>query len=174
MTTLSVSRTSVGPLLAELEAVLAGSVTIDDFVENLESLTAQTLESSAVPDMIDLRDSLRRVLRRAGQLAEGDLETPTAHVQSLDRMLVVGRTAAELRASSQAWAERSTTLRERIVAALEADTPLRPTALATRIQSGTPQVARVLRQLVEDGVVEPLAPPAAVRDKRGRWYALSR
>ncbi len=143
---------------------------LDSVYQHLEERAAKAIHGGDIPDMMRLRSQLRRLERRATRgtphaFLEGTLITFTV----LDRMLAAGRTAAELQASSELRAQTTLVLRDAVLDELRLR-PQRPADLARALNTGAPQISRVIRVLTDEGLVEPTESPDGSSDQRARWY----
>lgn len=172
-TLLALSPTDFSPLAARLRLLKAGGVALDTFTAELEKHAAEVIESSVVPDMAALRANLRRLSSRAEKVGTADTVALKQSIATLDRMLVAGRSAALLRANAEALQAERGTLRDRIVALLSDGEPRRPRTIARDLETGSPQVSRALRALIEDGTLERAETRVGVSDQRALWYTLA-
>lgn len=131
------------------------------------------IESSDVPQIVQLRETYRRLGVRATREGSAHATQLSPRLATLDRMLDAGATAAKLRRSAEAARAQRSTLRERVLALLGDGQPRRPREIAAALGTGSPQTSRVLRELVDAGKLTRDAQPAGDGDQRAHWYALA-
>ena len=163
---------SFNDLLARYESAMADGSdrAVNAVLQQLEQRAAQAIHSGNVPEITRLRSQVRQLERHAANAEETEqLKGALLTFTVVDRMLAAGRTAAELREERDQREQGSMVLRDRVLAELKRGAQ-RPADLARTLETGAPQISRVLRALVEEGTVAVRPPVVGTSDRRARWY----
>lgn len=172
--TLDVAPAGVLADLLDLWAAVRGGQDLESLLLDVEQQTARVIESSQVDEIVRLRETYRRLAVRVARTTSDDATRLLTLLASVDRMLDAGRTAANLRRNAEVLQAQRGTLRERVLELLSDGEPRRPRVIAQALATGSPQISRVLRELVRDGKLTRAEQPAGAGDQRAHWYALAR
>lgn len=162
-------------LRARLDQAITDGATeqVDEIVASIDDSVGAAIAARAIDDLAELRAHIVRLQRRISRLnADKDLiERTVNHLQSLDRVVDSGRTAALMLAASEARHERVGLLRDEILQLLSQE-PMRPRELAERFGCDPSQVSRALRSLKDDGLITQVVNESdESSDRRANWYA---
>jgi len=164
------SLSDVDALVESLSAAARSGDSLAGGAEWVGSLCGEVAHSSDPKLIAATRARMQRLMGRLERAGNDNAELRGALVAEMKSLGVALTKADMTRVAERRWAVRAS-LKSRILQALNAGAS-RPRALAAELGVDESQVSRAFRDLVDEGRIEPVTPPASEVDGRAHWYAL--